>query len=368
MDFKAFTVADLKAALLAEDFWLTKTLPITKHRAISFCHNPRADKDDIVLLVAYQENQVIGYLGVLPDKIYVNRIEYKLGWLTGWWVDPAQATKGVGAILLFKALNAYHQHLGVSGASKLGRKALKASQKFMASNTITGLDIRLRFDLTGTILRKFPKMKMIRILFKIIDAVLNEIVDLRGFFWERRCHKKLRQTYEYVSSIDEETGDFIQRHHQQDLTRKGKAEFNWMLRYPWLLSAPIKDSASRRYYFTSRAKQFTFLAVKVFAKDHEMIGFFILKVRDDRMSVIFSYFDGHNALFITAAVVYTALAMEVSTVSLYDERLVSSFSALRCPHWSTRAVSRGFLLSKSFADFPLEDYRLHGGDGDLAFY
>ena len=262
---------------------------------------------------------MIGYLGVLPDKIFVDNAEHKLGWLTSWWVDPGHATKGVGAMLLFKALNAYHQHLGVSGASKEGRRALKASQKFMASYTIKGLDIRLRFNLTETVFRKFPIMKIIRLLLKVIDAILNEIVNLRSFLWKRRCQKHLRLTYEYISCIDEETGNFIQRHHQQDLTRKGKAELNWMLRYPWILSAPFKDSASRRYYFTSRAKRFNFLGVKVFARDNEMIGFFILKVRDDRMSAVFSYFDSHHAPSIVAAVVNTALAMEASTLSLYDE-------------------------------------------------
>ncbi len=70
MEIKAFTVADLKTALVSEDFWLTETLPITKHRALSYSRNPRAEEDDLVLLVAYQDNRVIGYLGILPDKIF----------------------------------------------------------------------------------------------------------------------------------------------------------------------------------------------------------------------------------------------------------------------------------------------------------
>ena len=119
MEIKTFTVADLKTALVSEDFWLTKTLPITKHRALSYSRNPRADEDDPVLLVAYQDNRVIGYLGILPDKIFVNDAVYKLGWLTSWWVDPSCATAGVGAILLFKALNAYYQYIGVSGVAAL---------------------------------------------------------------------------------------------------------------------------------------------------------------------------------------------------------------------------------------------------------
>jgi hypothetical protein len=60
--------------------------------------------------------------------------------------------------------------------------------------------------------------------------------------------------------------------------------------------------------------------------------------------------------------------MDVGILSLYDEQLVARFSELRCPCWSTKKNSRGFSLSKAFANIPLADYRLHGGDGDLAFY
>ena len=368
MEIKAFTVADLKTALLSEDFWHTKTLPITKHRAISYSRNPGADKDDPVLLVAYQDSQVIGYLGILPDKIFADNAVYKFGWLTSWWVDPSWATTGVGAILLFKALNAYQQKLGVSGGSRQSRKALDASQKFRALKTLKGLDIRFRLNVTGAVLRKLPGLKTFRVLFKILDDMLDEIVNLRSFFWKRGNDICQGLTFEYISSIDEETDQFVQRNHQHDLTRKGKAELNWMLMYPWILPAPFKDSAGKRYYFSSRSEKFYYLGIKVFERNNEMVGFFILKVRDDRMSVVYSYFESQHALSVTAAVVYHMLAMDVRALSLYDEQLVASFSELGCPHWSAKTVSRGFSLSRALADIPLTNYRIHGGDGDLAFY
>jgi hypothetical protein len=111
-----------------------------------------------------------------------------------------------------------------------------------------------------------------------------------------------------------------------------------------------------------------YLGVKVFAHNNAMVGFLMLKVRGDRMSVVYSYFESQHAASITAAAVYHALTMDVSALSLYDERLVASFSELGCPCWSSKTLSRGFFLSKAFADISLTDYRLHGGDGDLVFY
>jgi hypothetical protein len=368
MEIKTFTVADLKTALLSEDFWLTKTLPITKHRALSYIRNPRADQNDPVLLVAYQDNRVIGYLGILPDKIFVDDTIHKMGWLTSWWVDPGSAATGVGAILLYKALNAYHQHVGVAGGTKEARKALHASQKFTVLKTLRGLDIRFRFHVSAAALRRLPALKIFRVLFKTFDVVLDEIVNLRSFFWQRRNNICRRLTFEYIAAIDEETDHFIQQHHRHDLTRKGKADLSWMMIYPWILSAPLRDSASRRYHFSSLSDRFGYLGVKVFEPGKGMVGFFMLKARDDRLSVVYSYFESRYVATITAAVVYLTLAMDARVLSLYDERLVAGFSELRCPYWSARAVSRGFLLSKAFADLPLRDCRLHGGDGDFAFY
>jgi hypothetical protein len=368
MEIKTFTVAELKTALGTEDFWQSATLPITKHRALSYCRNPRADEDDPVLLVAYQDNQVIGYLGILPDMIFAADRAYKLGWLTSWWVDPAWGRTGVGAILLFSALNAYDQYIGVSGSSNEARKALDASQKFISIKSLRGLEIRLRSDATGHILRKLPVLNILRGLFKIFDWVTDQVAIFRNFIWQRRNDLSRDLTFEYISTIDDQTGRFIQRYHQHDLTRKEQSDLSWIMNSPWILSAPLKDSVSKRYYFSSRADRFLYLGVKVFENQSEMIGFFLLKVRDDRMSVLYSYCDRRHAGRVTAAVLHQARAMAIRTLSLFDEQLVAGFSALGAPCWSTQKKSRGFSLSKAFTDVPLSNYRLNGGDGDLAFY
>lgn len=368
MEFRTFTVADLELALQSQDFWLAETLPITKQKALSFCHNPRAQKDDPVLLVAYRNKQVVGYLGILPDTIFFNSADHKVGWLTGWWVDPGMATRGVGAILLYKALNAYRERLGVSGGSKQARKILHASQRFMALSPLRGLEMRFRFNWAAAILREFPQMKILRVGFKVADGVLDEIVNLRRIFWERRNEVRRRLSFEYVSSIDEETGRFIEQHHQHDLTRKGKADLNWIMTYPWVVSAPQKDSTSRRYFFSSISARFNYLGIKVFEQSIGLVGFLMLSVRNDRMRIVYAHFESGHAPYVAAAAVYHALVMDVSTLILYDEDLVKSVSGLRCPCWSTKSVSRGFFLSKAFADLPIAGCRLQGGDGDFAFY
>jgi len=336
MDIRSYTTADMRAALLSDDFWRTKTLPTTKPRALSFSHNPRADVDDIVLLVACQGEEVIGYLGVLPDRLHVCDQAYRIGWLTGWWVDPQRASAGVGTALLFKALNAYGQQIGVSGSSAAARRVLLASQRFMPAQKLKGLDIQMGRGCAEALLRQ--------------DTSLD------------------RLSFEYIAAIDNETEAVIKQHYRHDLTRKEKADLDWIMRYPWILTAPAKDSASRRYYFSSIAARFEYLGVKVFERRKGLIGFFMLKMRNDRLALIYCFFDDSHTDLILSAAAHHALAMNAAVLSLYDLRLVSSFAGLPCPADSVKTVSRSFFLSKAFAGMPLAQMRIQGGDGDLAFY
>jgi hypothetical protein len=368
MELKTFTVAELRTALLSEDFWLSKTLPITKQRAVSFCRNPRAEADDPVLLVAYKGRQVLGYLGILPDRIFVNDAGRRLGWLTGWWVDPSAAASGVGVGLLFKALNLYGGHIGVAGGSKEARKVINASQKFFEFKPLKGIDIKLRMKTEKSIGREIPWTKVFRVGFRVADVVLDEVLNLRYLSWERRNRVRRRLGFEYLASVDAEAGRFIERQNHRDLTRKGKAELDWIMTCPWIVSAPEKDAAGRRYFFSSVAERFFHLGVKVFDPKNEMVGFLMLRVRNDRMSVSYAHFEDRHAPEMAAAAVHHALAMDAAGLSLYDERLVKSLSNLGCPCWSTRSVSRGFFLPKSLAGDLRAECRLHGGDGDFAFY
>ena len=334
MEIKSFTIADLKTVLSSNGFWRTKTLPITKHRAIAQIHNPRADENDTALLVAYQDGDVIGHLGILPDQIFMAGETFKLGWLTSWWVDPQRATAGVGTALLFRALNAYSQQIGVSGSSKAAGTVLRASQKFVSIDPLRGLEMAFHFDSAS----------------KMLNYRIEQL------------------EFEYISAIDEETNTLLQNNNLDDLTRKGKRDLDWIMTYPWILSAPLKDRASARFYFSSIAARFYYLGVKVFTQGKGLIGFFMLKVRDDRQSLLYCYFENQHAAAVSTALVHHAKAMGADRLSLYDQRLVASIGQIREPDWSSKAASRGFMLTKPLAERRWAGRRLQGGDGDLAFY
>ena len=85
VDIKSYTIGDIEGLLPDYKFWELDPLPITKHRIVSQIRNTRASKDDLALVVAFENGCIVGYGGVFPDRVYINgvsksRVSYnKLG-------------------------------------------------------------------------------------------------------------------------------------------------------------------------------------------------------------------------------------------------------------------------------------------------
>ena len=70
IDIRLLNKKHLNEYINSDIFADQDNIPISKHRALSHFNNPRLDEDDIILLLAYENDRMIGYLGVLPDKIF----------------------------------------------------------------------------------------------------------------------------------------------------------------------------------------------------------------------------------------------------------------------------------------------------------
>ena len=51
-------------------FKAEENLPISEHRAVSHANNPRANVNDVLLFLAKEGDELIGYMGILPDLFF----------------------------------------------------------------------------------------------------------------------------------------------------------------------------------------------------------------------------------------------------------------------------------------------------------
>jgi hypothetical protein len=76
---------------------------ITPQRAAAHEKNPYAAPDDVGLLVAYDGDELIGYLGILPGLWRRETELRKVYWLTALYVAPVPARALAGTALLLAA-------------------------------------------------------------------------------------------------------------------------------------------------------------------------------------------------------------------------------------------------------------------------
>ena len=367
MEIKEFTIADLKKAIILDNLWDTEIVPISKQRAISQVNNPRATEDDIVLLVGYEDNRVIGYLGILPDTIFIDNKKHKIGWFSGWWVEPAQMNTGIGVLLLFKALHHYNQSIAVLGLSDSAKKVYEASRKFITIKKLEVMIILFRLNSSYFLPRKIPKLKKFLQTLKFLDFVVNSIMNFRLFIWKRinNIHKNIK--FEYINEIDEETKQFMAKYNKDELTRRSSVELNWIIKYPWILSSPLKDKISSGYYFSSESERYLYMNVKVFSSNDEMIGFIMFKLRDHHLEVPYLYYCSKHIKQILYVIGYHMIEMDVSIFMTHNEDLIRNFADIKFPYLYKRKTPSPSFISRRFKGINFENYHLQDGDGDRVF-
>jgi len=77
----------LQAYIDSEEYKQTEYVAISKHRALSHIRNPRVKADDLVLVLVYEQEEMVAYLGVFADDLHFTTGVEHVGWLSCMWVQ-----------------------------------------------------------------------------------------------------------------------------------------------------------------------------------------------------------------------------------------------------------------------------------------
>ena len=360
MDIVPFTISELAEAWRDGSLWQTDVVPISRHRALSHVHNPRADTDDVVLLVARDGDDVRGYIGVMPEQLFLPDGAHKMGWLSTWWVRPGGRAGIVGVQLLLGALRLYDQSVGVSNTSPTASRVLEGSRQFVVLRDQPGVKATVRPQLAGSFLGRLGPAG--KVLFRMRDG----LADVRLGRWRgRHSLERLGLEIEYMGDVDAETERFIAAHSAGDISRKGKPEIDWITRWPWMLHSALPDRADARYYFDSLCHRFVFLNVKVFDAG-EMVAFVMMKIRNSEMTVPFAWYDDGRAQDVMTLVAHHMVEAGVIRFKTFQPDLAGALRRLDLPYLRVEEASRRWLITKRWDGAVPDSAVIHDGDGDNA--
>ena len=363
MEIRHYTVNTITEFITSEQFLALKHIPVTKHRAVSHTHNPRASGEDKILFVAYDNNEIAGYIGVLPDRMVHQDMTEKIGWLSCFWVDPGYRGKNISVSLFSGVMEAWDNKILITNMTPGTINFYLRTDLFRQPLYKTGIRGYLRFNLANILPPKSILFKKTVPFLKVLDFTGNIMNSARLYFYPRyNVSKDLR--VEYKNDITPEAKEFISGYNRQEFIKRGKPELEWILKYPWILEGNWGDHDSRRYYFSSVAKRFIYHCVQLFDASDRMVGFLILSVRNDHLTVPYYYGEQDRQKDIVKFLINYMRDLEVNMITIFHTELSETLKSLRSPFLFKKKILRPYLCPKVL---DITGLNFQDGDGDSVF-
>jgi len=363
MEIRYYTIDTIGDFVNSPGFAKWKNIPITKHRAISHMHNPRVTFDDKILFVAFEGDEVAGYLGVLGDIIFIEDSPVRIGWLSCFYVDPVYRGKHLAGELFNHVMEAWDNHIFITNMAPETIGFYLRSGLFQEPVYKQGIRCFLRFNLAEILPPKKNIFKKHQPFLKITDRILNTGNEVRLFFLPKfKLPSNLR--IDYVDEISPRLEDFVMWMSINEWIKRAKPEWDWIFTYPWLQTGNINEE-NRRYYFSSVANRFFYKLVEFYDLKNSIVSFMILSVRNEHLTVPYFYCDKENHIKIVARFLVNFMRdQKISMITVFHPDLSKTLRTIWTPFIVKRAIQRPYL-------FPLgidvDAVNFQDGDGDAVF-
>ena len=348
------------------DFGTGKDIPITIHRALSQTKNPRIAEEDVILLLAYHEGNMVGYLGILPDTIFLKKREpIKVGWLSCLWVSEHARGKRIGINLISKSLELWNNNILSADYVPSTKRIYDRTNQFVDTPySKKGIRLYVKSDLHNILPPKKTIYTKLNWLFKAIDYSANILLTIRLLFYKEDISHLL---FDYIDHIDEEVNDFIIEKQDKQLFKRGTDDLNWVIHNPWILSANKKSDLNKKYYFSSTAKSFNFYSLKIKNSDNRLIGFMVFAKRDNTLKLPYLYHD--NCIDTIIKVLYHHLIKwKIKTFTTYHSTLSESLMNKKTPALYKKELYRNYMVSSILKNEIFDsETEIQDGDGDCCF-
>lgn len=361
MELHSYNKKGLEALVHAEAYQAMKDVPISLHRAISHLHNPRAEEKDILLITAIENGQLIGYVGMLPDVFHLNGQTGKIAWLSCLWVHPEARGKSLALILMKQAFLEWDDRILLTEFAEEARSLYLRSGLYVPFYRKAGIRLFLRSCLAEVLPPKHRFFALVKPLLGLLDSGINFFLPLKksppaGLFPVLMDH------------FDASCSQFIARRQGGELFARNTEELNWMLDFPWVFSAPVKDATANRYYFSSTDRHFSFLPFRFNDAAGNLRAVVLLSRRNNHLKVLYAYADPGDMQQVATEILRLAQKEGCNRLTTFHPGFTAYYSQAKLPVLFKKSLEREFLLSARLAPgFTAAAIEIAAGDGDAAF-
>lgn len=353
IQLKTFNRKELEDFVLSGAFQQYDFLPVTKHRALSQVKNPEASDEDTLLILAFCEDKLAGYVGCFPDGFKVNGEKISYAWLSTLYVNPEFRKERPAKKLLKKVFEEYEGRIAVTEFTREAEALYNIMGVFDYVFPKEGKRYYFRTDAAKMIPEKKPGAEKLKPLFKLIDTAANSLISIKNL-----TKGKPDFHYEILNRIDTESADFIAEFSGQ----RDAAAINTFIDNPWVLEGK-KDS---RYLFSSFAEVFQYFWVKIYDENSKLDIGLLLQLRDGYLKIpyLFSNTELDKAVHFLN---YFIVKNKVKAFTSYQTMLNNAIEKSKAfPEIYKRDFKREYLFHKQLLQILPENFnpRYQDGDGD----
>lgn len=356
MQLKTLNKKELEDFVISGDYLQFDFLPITEHRAKSHINNPKATDEQTLLILAFCDGKLAGYMGCLPDYFSVENKNISFAWLSTLYVSEEFRGKKIAKALLMKALEAYENRVIMAEFTKEAEVFFNHMGNVENIFPKSGKRYYFKVDATEMIVGKKPWTKTFSPLLQMADGVTNSLISLKN-----RKIKKPDFRFETLDHADAEILDFVNTFS----CKRSISEINYFVENPWVMEGRKKDD---NYFFSSYAEVFKYIWVKIYDHKGNLETCSLMLLRDGHLKIpyIFSKTD-RNLTQLIHFLSYFIIKNKVKMMTSYNVVLNNKIEEFNMfPKIYERNFKRDYLFRHELLQELPKDFNpeLQDGDGD----
>lgn len=347
-------------------FEAEENLPISFQRAVSHANNPRSNVNDILLFFAKKGEELIGYMGVLPDLFFPKKQPIvKVGWVTCAWVKKEHRGKGIIGKLFTEAHFKYNGNL-LSYDYVPATKRIYDATGFFAQKPLvkSGIRLYIKSDFQRILAPKSSLFRKSAIVLKGLNAVGNSVLNL---YQSGKAFPIDHLNLEAVTEINDSLNQFITEQTNETYFQRQGRELKWILASPWIVERDEKTDLDKKYYFSSSGKEFKNLAFQLKDKRGKITVFFFFTIRNGvvKLPYFFSTIPSKDSVLVINHLLQKWRAKEFTC---FHPKLVSTLKESKTMAFHKKEVNRFLVIDKQLSkSITHVNLFMQDGDGDAVF-
>lgn len=353
MELKTLNKKELDDFVSSGDFRNFDFLPISEHRAKSHIRNLKALDDQTLLVLAFYDGKLAGYVGCFPDNYLIDGKIFHYAWLSTLYVSEEFRGKKIAKTLLNKMFEEYDGNIIATEFTKEAESLYNMLGVFEYAFPKSGKRYYFRSDAAHIIPAKKPGLKSVKPLFQWTDAVANSLIAVKN-----SSIKKPGFRFEILDHIDTESSEWMSKFQ----SRRNANEINVFIKNPWVIQSAKKEE---KYLFSGYAEVFKYVWVKVYDADNALTACSLLQLRDGSLKIPYLFSDVPGLDQFIDFLSYFIVKNKVKTLTSYQKELNRKLEESKVfPKIYERDFERRYLFHKQLIEHLPKGFNPEYQDGD----